>query len=218
MKLDKGSFVKLDFTGHDDDTNAVFDTTRKEVASNHGLIRGKVDYGPITICVGEGHLLPGLDKALEGKEDRSIFSVSLEPEDAFGKKRADLLKLMPMNVFKKQKINPVPGLEVNIDGMHGTIKNVSGNRVIVDFNHPLASHAVSYDIRTLGEVTDVAEQVKTIVSIALRYEPEVKVEGLKAKVPLPVALPEELKQQLTARILDLTALREVEFSKIRSNA
>ena len=121
MTLKKGDFVRLDFTGIDEEEGHVFDTTKEDVAKEHGIYEQRINYEPITVCIGEGHVLPGLDDELEGQEDEAEFRVTLKPEQAFGKKKSEHLKLMPKKVFEKQDVNPRPGLEVNIDDMRGTI-------------------------------------------------------------------------------------------------
>ena len=64
MKLKKTDFVEIEYTASTD--NQVFDTTDEKLAKENDLEGSS--YGPITICIGEGLVLPGLDKALEGKE------------------------------------------------------------------------------------------------------------------------------------------------------
>ena len=213
MTLKKGDFITLDFTGTDKNNKHVFDTTKKEVAQENGIYEDRVNYEPITICIGEGHVLPGLDKALEGKKEEESFTITLQPEEAFGKKKSDALKLMPKKVFQKQDINPQPGLEVNIDNMRGTIKNVSGNRIIVDFNHPLSGHEITYEIDIHKKIQDTKKQVETIVGMALRHQPEIELEDKKATIHFPVELPEDLQEELTKQITTLTETKEVIFKK-----
>ncbi|MFS6939009.1 hypothetical protein ACDX33_11095, partial [Neisseria animaloris] len=67
-------------------------------------------------------------------------------EEAFGKRQVNLIKLVPTNIFTKQNMTPVPGLHVNLDGIYGVIRSVSGGRTIVDFNHPLSSHDLVYEV------------------------------------------------------------------------
>ena len=57
-------------------------------------------YGPIIVCLGEGQLLKGLEKELEGKEIGKEYTIELTPENALGKKDAKLIRLIPVSVFK----------------------------------------------------------------------------------------------------------------------
>ncbi|MFH2020060.1 MAG: FKBP-type peptidyl-prolyl cis-trans isomerase [archaeon] len=160
MKLKKNDFVEIEYTGKlDDDT--VFDTTDEETANKSGLKRENSIFGPVVVCLGEHHVLEGIENELIGKE-AGTYHVDLSAEKAFGKKDAKLLKLMPMKLFIKQKIQPFVGLEVNIDNAYGTVRSVSGGRVIVDFNHPLSGRAVKYDIKVNRLVEDTLTKAKSL--------------------------------------------------------
>src|SRR3989344_2875820 len=127
MVLKEHDFVEIDYIGkiaH----GVVFDTTFAEVAKKHNL-KDKSTYKPITICIGEQQVLKGIDKSLVGKEVGNTYIVTLSPEDAFGKKDPKLIRLVPLRTFHKQKVQPQPGLQVDIDGSIATVLRVSGGRV-----------------------------------------------------------------------------------------
>src|SRR3989344_3461307 len=89
----------------------------------------------------------------------------LETTDAeVGKKYPKLLQLISMSQFRKQKINPYPGLPVNIDNLMGVVRTISPGRVIVDFNHPLAGKHILYKIKILMKVEDLKEKADSIIS------------------------------------------------------
>ena len=91
--IKKGDFIELDYTGKIKGEDIVFDTTEQSVADEHELEVHK-EFKPVIICVGEQHVLPGVDKALEGQA-LGKHSFDVAPEDAFGKKDAKLLQLIP---------------------------------------------------------------------------------------------------------------------------
>ncbi len=216
MTLNKGDFVSINFTGKDQEANEVFDTTKKEVAKEHGLGNPNMDFSPITVCVGKGHVLAGLDKALVGKKETGTFSITLQPEDAFGKKQANNIKLMPLKVFHKQKINPQPGLDVNIDGVRGRVKSISGNRVVVDFNNPLSGRVIEYEVEILGKITDLKEQVTAVVSRALRFEADITIADKKATITLPFELPKPVQEEVTKQVTELTDITNVVYAKTKA--
>lgn len=208
MAIAKGMFVELDYTGKSD--GKVFDTTRESVAQEHGL-NPKATYQPSIICIGEGHLLPGLDTYLEGKE-LGGHTVKLTPEEGFGKKDAKLLKLIPRQKFKEAKVEPFIGLEVNIDGNYGIIRSISGGRITVDFNHPLAGRELEYELDVKRVVDDPAEQVAAVLDVVGMHHHGVTMEGKEhavAKVhhipPQPVA------EQLNRIITKLTKVKTVSY-------
>ena len=70
-EISKGDFVEIEYTGKVKEDGTIFDTTYEKVAKENQL-HGH-DFGPIVICIGEEHVLKGIDKNLEGKEaDKSI--------------------------------------------------------------------------------------------------------------------------------------------------
>ena len=83
---------------------------------------------------------------------------------------------------------------MNVDGKYGIVKSVSGGRVIVDFNHPLSSRDLVYEVEVKRIVTDKTEMVKASLDMfGLPYD-EVKVEGDKAII--------EVKQEMPGQITD----------------
>ena len=118
---------------------------------------------------------------------------------------------MPTSAFRKQEINVAPGLQVDIDGMIGTIRTVTGGRVIVDFNHPFAGKELIYDIKVKRHVTDPEEQVKGLIKVLLSETPETKLADGAMEVTLKTPLPEEALKVLEQKILELVKLKSVTF-------
>ncbi len=206
MAIEKGMFIELDYTGRLED-GTVFDTTKESVAKEAGL-DPKAVYKPAVICVGERHVLPGLDTALEGKEPGS-YTVELEPEQAFGKKDAKLLKLIPLRKFSENKIKPFVGLEVNIDGNYGVVRSTSGGRVTVDFNHPLAGRKVSYDVQVHRVVHSTQEQVAALLDVIGIHHHGVTIDGDTAVISVHEELPAALMEQLTQITSRLTKAKKL---------
>lgn len=207
MALKKKDFVELEYTGRLKETNEVFDTTSEAVARENNIWSEKAEYKPIIICIGEGHIIPGIDSFLEGKEPGK-YTLNLPPERAFGKKDPKLIRMIPTNKFFEQNIKPVPGLRVNINGLVGTIRAVTGGRTIVDFNHPLSGRDVVYELNILRVVTDKKTQVQALLKVLLGIKEEVELEGNTAKLKLP-KLPQQIKDELSKKIEELTGLKTI---------
>ena len=204
MSINKKDFVELEYTGKTKDDNTVFDTTDEKVAKDNELQTENAKYGPVVICVGESQVLPGLDKNLEGKETGKEYSVELKPEDAFGKKDAKLIQLVQTSKFIKQNIQPMPGLQLNIDGMMATIKTVSGGRTLVDFNHPLAGKDIIYTFKINKVLTDDKEKLKSYLKLGLALEDvDVELKEGNADIKLKKDIPKEAKDQLNKKITEL---------------
>jgi len=209
--LKKGDFVEIEYTGKVKEGNIIFDTTDEKVAKEHNL-HGH-DFSPQVICVGEEQALPGIDKNLEGKEIGKEYDIEIKPEDAFGNKNAKLIQLIPTNKFKQQNIQPMPGLQINIDGMVGIVKTVSGGRTMIDFNHPLAGKDLLYKIKINKKIEDDKEKLKGYVKLSLGmkdFNAEIK-EG-NAKITLKTEIPNEAKEKLSEKITELIpSIKKTEF-------
>ena len=215
MTVKKGDFIEIDFVGRIKDSGIVFDLTRKEVAEKEKIANKSADYSPRTICVGNKDVVRGLDDSFIGKDVKKKYDVEIKGEDAFGKKNAKLIKMVPLNVFKKQNINPFPGLQVNIDGMFGIVRTSSGVRVLVYFNHPLAGKDISYEVEIKRIVNDDAEKVVGIINGLIGRKVKCGVKNGIAKVEME--LPKEFQKVLEESILKLVkGLKAVEFEKAKA--
>ncbi len=213
MAIKKHDFVEVEYTGRFKDTKEVFDTTSVKIAKEAQIFSEKGEYAPVIICIGEHHILRGIDEFLEGKELGS-YTLELPPEKAFGKKKMELIKMIPTNKFTEQDIKPIPNLRLNIDGQVGLVKSVSGGRTVVDFNHPLAGRDVVYDLKVIKLVTDKKVQVESLLKVLFGTEIPVDVKEKKAVVSFPSELPEQIKMELAKKVSELTSLElSVELKK-----
>lgn len=210
-KIKKLDFVEIEYTGKVKETGEVFDTTNLEEAKKGEIFNPKVVYGPIVICVGEGQLLKGLDDAIEGK-DIGSYEVEIDAENAFGKKDAKLLKIIPLKIFAQQNVRPVPGLTVNVDNAMGIVKIASGGRIIVDFNHPLSGKEIVYNIKINKLVEDNNEKIKSFMNLVLGVKKEevgVEIKEGKATITLVNEMPKELADKLAEDLARTTKLKVV---------
>jgi len=207
MKTKKGDFVELQFVGRLDD-GKVFDLNDKEVAKKEG-INSKLDR--VIVCIGEGDIVQGLDEELTDKEIGNKFNVNVSAEKAFGKREAKLLQLVNANKFKDQQVRPYPGLQLNIDGRIGIVKTVSGGRVMIDFNNPLAGRDLKYEAVVLKIVDDVNEKIKFSLKNLLG---NVIFEFKEGKLSLKTKLPAELKGLLEEKLKNrIKEIKEIEYTK-----
>ena len=214
-KIQLHDFVEIDYTGRLTD-GTVFDTTEEKIAKEQGFFSENMKFGPATICVGEQQLLPGLDQSLVSKEVGQSFTANLAPEQAFGKREVRNIKIMPLSSFREHKMQPQPGLQIDVDGQRGTVTSVSGGRVIVNFNHPLAGKEVIYEVKIHRKVTDTKEQIVSFLNTSMRIPAEqikVEINEGKAKVMIPLELPSQITEAIGKKLAELTGLKEVTFSK-----
>ena len=210
MAIKKGDFISLTFVGKLKETGQIFDLTDEALAKKEKIHNPQANYGDKTICVGEHQVVRGLDAFLVGKDLNKKYSVELTPEEAFGKKDARLLKLVPASTFKKQQIKPFPGLQLNMDGKLGVVRTVSGGRIIVDFNHPLAGRDIVYEFTIKKEVKDMGEQLQCYLDFLFNDKVDCSVKEGKAviKTTVPEQVQDSLKKQLKKLI---PGLKDVQF-------
>ncbi|MDP3918817.1 MAG: FKBP-type peptidyl-prolyl cis-trans isomerase [Nanoarchaeota archaeon] len=208
MKTKKGDFVEIVYTGRLD-TGAIFDINDKDVAKQESMNPSRLASQTI-ICLGERDVVSGLDEFLIDKEYNQKLHIDLTPEQGFGMKEPALIQMMPLSKFKEHKINPVPGLQLNIDNMIGIVKSISGGRVLIDFNNPMAGRNVKYDVTIVREVKDLKEKVASFIVQSLklpRLDVEEKDGIVTAKIKLPKEFQAVIEEQVMKRVSDLKGLK-----------
>ena len=208
-------FVELEYTGKIKNSGEIFDTTDKKIAEDNDVLQEEHEYKPIIVCVGENQIIKGLDNALAGKEKGKSYTIEVKAEDAYGKKDAKMIQLIPTNKFIKENIQPMPGLQVNIDGMLGFVKTVSGGRTMVDFNHPLSSKDLTYEIKISRIIEDDKEKISSYFDIMNAKDIEVSIENSKAEVKIKQEMPKEIKEPIEKKLKELIpSLQSVTISKL----
>ena len=96
MKVAKKDVIRLHYTGRIKETGEIFDTTYEDVAKEAGIYSEKGIYGPVPIAVGAGHVIKGLDEALEGLEVGKKYTIEVPPEKAFGRREEKSRRLCPV--------------------------------------------------------------------------------------------------------------------------
>jgi len=166
---------------------------------------------PYILAVGKEMVLKSFDKDLEGKEIGKNYSIELQPEQAFGKRNPEFIKMIPMNAFREQNIMPQRGMQFNIDGQVVKIVSVSGGRVLVDFNNPLAGKVVTYDYKILRKVDDQKEKIDAVQDFIFRrkFEFTLNDKEITFKVPPKMDKFVEMMSKAFEDILGLKAKAEV---------
>ncbi|MGY0504550.1 FKBP-type peptidyl-prolyl cis-trans isomerase [Luteimonas sp. e5] len=113
---------------------------------------------PLAVLIGHGNIIPGLEKAMEGREAGDRFEVDVAATDAYGERRDGLSQRLPKKHFKGAKLEP--GMQVVLNTRFGprpvTIEKVGLTTVDVDLNHPMAGKDLHFDI----EIVEVREADK----------------------------------------------------------
>jgi len=212
--MQKGDFVRIDYVGKVKDTNEIFDLTNEEIAKKENVfIKGR-KYKPIPIIVGEGFVLKGLDEQIMKMNVGERKTVTINPENGFGERKAELIKVLPMSFFKKQKVTPAPGLVINVSGMRGRIQSVNSGRVRIDFNNPLAGKTLEYDIEIKEKIDDPKNKIESLFEFfGIDIKAEIKdgvaeIESEKSKIT------PELKEKTFSLITKYLKIERVRFIEV----
>ncbi|MFH1664456.1 MAG: peptidylprolyl isomerase [archaeon] len=160
--MEKGDIAVISYTATDKTSNTVFDSTKEEQAKKAGIFDEKTKYSPITIVIGNNELMKALEEEIKKMKAGEEKKIPLTAENAFGERKSELIKVLPMKEFIARNIRPVPGLAVELNNMRGRIQSVSGGRVRVDFNHELAGKELEYEIRLEKVITEKKEKLEAL--------------------------------------------------------
>ena len=200
MPFKKNDFVEIEFTARVKDGD-IFDSNIKKDLEKAEL---KTDAKPFSFCLGQGMFLQGVDEFLIGK-DKGKHTIELTAEKAFGKRKAELIQMMPAKVFKEQNLNPVQGFMFNFDGRVGKILSVSGGRIMVDFNNPVAGKDVVYEVNVLRKLEKIDDKLKSFIDFLFKKELKFKIQDKKLvlEVEEPIVKFVEMFKDKFKEIFDL---------------
>jgi len=140
-KIEAGSQVSIRFSLFLADIDRLVDTTGAD---------GKFDF-----VVGEGSIIPGLEKHLLGLEsgDKGRFEIPCEEAYGLPMEDVDLVQQFAPDDFPAS-MELEPGLVIgfqspNGDETPGTITKIEDNVVTVDFSHPLAVYDLIFEVEVL---------------------------------------------------------------------
>ncbi len=111
------------------------------------------DREPLEFVVGSGEMIPGFEKAVVGMEPGQEKTVTLEPEDAYGRYEDELVIEGPRNSFPDGDLQVGKSFTVHLrDGQEAEARvvRVQGDTVALDFNHPLAGKRLTFRLRVVS--------------------------------------------------------------------
>jgi FKBP-type peptidyl-prolyl cis-trans isomerase SlyD len=134
MKIDKDAFVSVSYVLSLESGQKVEETAEDD---------------PLGFVFGIGRMMPGLEKGLLGLEEGSKARITVEPEDGYGAISDQLIREFPRSIFSDDAEFKV-GDRVRARGPQGEmifeIKQVTEDKVVCDFNHPLAGKSLTFDV------------------------------------------------------------------------
>ena len=136
MKIEDNSVVRFHYTVSE---------------SGAGPLESSRETEPLSILVGHGNIIPGLEEAFRGHEAGDTFNVTVGPEQGYGQRVDGLVQRVPRKHLKNAKL--VPGQQVVMPTQQGqramTVKKVGMSVVDVDLNHPMAGKTLDFDVEII---------------------------------------------------------------------
>jgi FKBP-type peptidyl-prolyl cis-trans isomerase SlyD len=116
---------------------------------------------PMAYLHGAGNIIPGLENALTGKVEGDSLDVRVEPADGYGEVMQELIQTVDKEAFQGVE-NVEVGMSFEAQAQNGSVhrvvvKEVEGDSVTIDANHPLAGLVLHFNIDVVG-VRDATEE------------------------------------------------------------
>ena len=147
MQISRNTVVTLDYTLTDNDGEVIDSSKGSE---------------PLAYIHGLGHIIPGLENALAGKNIGDSFKVQIAPTDGYGERDEELVQSVARQMFEG-----VDELEIGMqfrarrgeDVQVFTVAEIEEDTVTIDGNHPLAGVMLNFDVTVVGVREATAEEL-----------------------------------------------------------
>lgn len=135
--IERGKQVALEY--------AVFLEDGTQIDTNRGD-------DPLVFQVGSNNVFPALEEALLGLSVGDEKNIYLTAEQAYGPIVADAFREVAVESVPEQfrKVGAVLGIQDPSGGVFPIrVHAIQGERIVLDFNHPLAGRSLRFDIKVL---------------------------------------------------------------------
>ena len=109
---------------------------------------------PLEYTQGDGKMIPGLAKQLEGLKAGDEKSVVLKPEEAYGSPNPAAIREVPLSQLPSQP-KPQVGMMLQVQNKQGQvfparIADIKGDKALIDLNHPLAGKTLNFKVKIVS--------------------------------------------------------------------
>jgi FKBP-type peptidyl-prolyl cis-trans isomerase SlyD len=145
MEITDGRVATIHYTLTDDDGQVIDKSPQQQ---------------PLSYLHGAGNIVPGLEKALSGKQAGDSVKADVPPEQGYGPRHDAMVQQVPRSAFPD--IDAVkPGMQFEARTERGprlvTVTDIGAEQVTVDGNHPLAGKTLHFAVE-VADVRDATEQ------------------------------------------------------------
>ena len=140
------------------DKVATFDYVLKD--DNDVVIDSSEGHSGMAYLHGADNIIPGLEKALEGKSSGDSLNVVIPPEEGYGLRNETMLQTVSIEVFGEAEVTV--GTQYHAENPEGdpiaiTVMEINNEEVVIDGNHPLAGINLHFDLK-ITDVRDASEE------------------------------------------------------------
>lgn len=133
------------------DRVAVLDYT---LTGDDGQIIDESHDGSFGYLHGASNIIPGLERALEGRQPGESLAVVIEAADAYGERDLGQIQRIPRNQFPPD-VELREGMRFQAQSPDGhvqivTVTGLDAGDVIIDANHPLAGQRLHFAVTVLS--------------------------------------------------------------------
>jgi len=191
VPIQKTDFILVDYTAKVKETGEIFDTTSEEIAKENKLYKEGEIYEPRLVVVGEGWVLKALDEALLTFKIKKNESVEIPPENAFGNRDPEKVKLVPLRRLAARGITPKLGAQIEYDTRLAMVRTMGSGRVTLDFNPPLAGKTLVYEVSVKKKLKTDEEKISALIHRRIPAVEDEKFAFKVGKANVTVNMPEE---------------------------
>lgn len=147
MQITSGKVVAIDYTLTDDNGQVLDSSEGKQ---------------PLVYLHGEGQIIFGLEKALNGKSVGDSLNVKVSPEEGYGER--DETKIVTVSRDKLKGLSNIKeGMQLSSRTEQGQINfvvaKIEGDSVTLDGNHGLAGQNLNFDVTVRDIRPATAEEI-----------------------------------------------------------
>jgi FKBP-type peptidyl-prolyl cis-trans isomerase SlyD len=150
-------------TGRQQITSNKVVTMMYSLANSQGVVIRDAARPAVKYLHGSGMLFPRLEQALENHRVGDIVSVKLLPDDAFGKRKVELLCQVPLHEFPRDEHVEVGGSVVgkSEDGeeIRFAVTDIRDGMAHLDGNHPLAGQSLVFEVEVRAIRDATSEEI-----------------------------------------------------------
>ena len=144
-----------------------------EVKDGEKTVDSNVGGAPLVFMFGKGQIIPGLENGIVNMAIGEKADVLVKPEDAYGEYNAEATQEVPADQFAG--IDLELGMTLYGQAEDGgttqvTVKEIGGDTITIDFNHPLAGKELMFSVSINNIREASAEEAMTGVPAENKQE------------------------------------------------